>query len=271
MRVYLAGIYATQFHRTGAAYCRLNAVERRHRDAITDILESFHYLKDEHVANLRRDGARVFLDSGAFSAYTQGVCIDLDAYCRFIREHTDIIAEEEGQPLYSVLDSIGDPEQTLRNQWAMEQLGLRPIPCFHYGEDERYLLQYLDSYLYIALGGMVGRPRPHLSAWLARIWNRYLLGRPGLRVHGFGLTSEDVMRRYPWHSMDSTSWVMVAATGNLFVPGLGTVSVRRLGGSVLRIAAVQGFDAARLRRDYASRWAFNCWSYSELGRRMNQT
>ena len=56
----------------------------------------------------------------------------------------------------SVLDGIGDPLQTYRNQLEMEARGIRPLPCFHAGEDEKYLEYYIQNYEYITLGGMVG-------------------------------------------------------------------------------------------------------------------
>jgi hypothetical protein len=41
---------------------------------------------------------------------------------------------------------------------------------------------------------------------------------PKVKVHGFGLTSLPMMLRYPWWSVDSTSWVMTGRMGGIFVP-----------------------------------------------------
>lgn len=157
----------------------------------------------------------LFLDSGAFSAFTQGVQIDINEYIQFINEHRDVLT------VYANLDVIGDPAGTLANQKIMEAAGLDPLPCFHYGEPISYLLDYINEYDYIALGGMVPISTPNLLTWLDDIFGRYICdehGMPKVRIHGFGLTSLRLMLRYPWYSVDSTSWVVLGRMGSLYVP-----------------------------------------------------
>jgi hypothetical protein len=43
---------------------------------------------------------------------------------------------------------------------------------------------------------------------------------PRVKVHGVGMTSFDVMLRYPWYSVDSTSWIITGRTGAIFVPAI---------------------------------------------------
>jgi hypothetical protein len=38
-----------------------------------------------------------------------------------------------------------------------------------------------------------------------------------LKVHGFGLTVLSLMKRYPWFSVDSTSWVLTGRFGAIYV------------------------------------------------------
>jgi hypothetical protein len=74
----------------------------------------------------------------------------------------------------------------------------------------------LDGYPFIALGGLVGASRKVLQAWLDRMWGKYLTrsdGAPRLKVHGFGLTDFKLMARYPWFSIDSSSWAMAGFFG----------------------------------------------------------
>lgn len=157
----------------------------------------------------------LFLDSGAFSAWSKGLQIDIDEYIDFIKVNEKYI------DVYSVLDSIGDPELTLKNQAIMEKAGLSPIPCFHYGEDIKYLKCYLQKYNYIALGGMVPIGSADLSVWLDSIFSEYICDSTGLpicKIHGFGMTSLKLVLRYPWYSIDSTSWVATGRFGSVFVP-----------------------------------------------------
>jgi hypothetical protein len=156
-----------------------------------------------------------FLDSGAFSAYTKGVEIDIKEYCDFIKEHQDIITH------YGVLDVIGSAEGTLKNQQYMESKGLKPVPCFHYNEDVKYLQHYIENYDYLALGGMVPIHTNDLLPWLDKIFSNYICdkeGYPKVKIHGFGLTTTVLMLRYPWYSVDSTSWVMTGRFGAILMP-----------------------------------------------------
>lgn len=286
MKLYLAGIYTSNFHKESQLYARLTEREKAARDGVRYYLESYHYIhKQAYVDKIRADGVKVFLDSGAFSAFTKGVDVDIRGYCDYIKRNLDIIENVDGALCASVLDGIGDPLKTWQNQMAMEQMGVRPLPCFHYGEDERYLEWYIENYDYITLGGMVPISTPQLFHWLDRIWDKYLTdgsGRPRLKVHGFGLTTQALMERYPWFSVDSSSWVQIAANGNILVPGLGVMPVstnspsakqhnRHLNtipdlqreGLVKRITE-QGFDIERLQVEYVSRWTYNCWAFTYI-------
>lgn len=257
---------------------RCNDVERLWRSRVRYILESYHYVHTQgRVDNMRRDKVRVFLDSGAFSAMTLGKVIDLDAYCRYCRDNSDIIE------VASVLDGIGDAQKTYENQMEMEKQGIKALPCFHYGEDERYLEWYVERYDYITLGGMVPISKPQLRLWLDRVWSEYLCddtGRPKVKVHGFGMTTWDLMLRYPWFSVDSSSWIQVALMGNLFMPGIGAVAVSDLSPTVKikgrhitnlspihadvikKKIASMGFDLARLAASYPPRYCFNLGTFT---------
>lgn len=239
---------------------------------------------------MRADNAQVFLDSGAFSAYTLGVDIDLPTYCEYIKRNKDIWRVEDGVMMASVLDGIGDPLKTYQNQLAMESLGAKPLPCFHAGEDERYLEHYVKNYEYITLGGMVGSSSKQLMIWLDRMWERYLTdgsGRPRLKVHGFGITAIPIMERYPWYSVDSSSWIQSAAFGSIVTPDWGPLSVSTKSPSrhdagqhattltaveqdcVFRMLEEQGFTYERLSTVYESRAAYNLWAFGVIDTMMN--
>lgn len=289
MKLYLAGLYTSNFNIGGNVFNKLTDIEKEARLSIQCYLESYHYIyRQSAVDKIRADEKVVFLDSGAFSAFTKGVEVDLPGYCEYIKRNTDIIEKVDGVLCASVLDGIGDPLKTWQNQKAMESLGVCPLPCFHYGEDERYLEYYIQNYEYITLGGMVPISTPQLIHWLDRLWERYLTdgsGRPRLKVHGFGLTSLPLMKRYPWYSVDSSTWVQWSANGMILLPGIGQVNVssqsssRKIEGQHLNtytppqrqaiINRIQelGFDPDRLADEYVSRWAFNAWSFQEEGKR----
>lgn len=161
----------------------------------------------------------LFLDSGAFSAWSKDVEIDIDAYIQFVKDNEEYI------DTYVNLDIIGDPIGTYKNQKYMESRGLNPLPVFHTNfEEHKWLKKYLEEdYDYIGLGGMAGGTvtKEKLVVKLDFLWSRYLTdknGYPKVKVHGFGLTSLSLMLRYPWYSVDSTSWVMTSRFGSVYVP-----------------------------------------------------
>lgn len=281
MKLYIAATYTSNFDLESQAFLRLNDFGKAARRYPKFQLESYHYVhKDSFVRKMRRDKCKVFLDSGAFSAFTKGYQIDIEAYARYIHENKDIVE------IASVLDAIGDPVGTLENQKRLEALGAAVLPCYHYGEPESYLTYYVDRYEYITIGGMVPIATPQLRIWLDRIWSQYLVdatGKARLKVHGFGLTVPELMRRYPWYSVDSSSWVQIASNGGIFLPELGALHVsehspsRKMFGQhytslspyhqawVRERCAYYGFDIHDLATDYIYRWAMNMLTFSLLG------
>ena len=293
MNLYTAAVYTNGYRKgsAGARYEKLNPREREVCDSAPHVLESFHYVgKQKFVDAMRVDGAKVFLDSGAFSAYTLGVELSIPEYCDYIQRNLDIIRVEDGVVMASVLDGIGDAQKTYENQLHMESLGVRPLPCYHFGEDPRYLEHYIRNYEYITLGGMVGGSTSQLMKWLDEIWSKYLLdgsGRAKIKVHGFGITAIPIMKAYDWYSVDSSSWIQSAAFGGIVTPQWGPLSVsdksparhdagQHLGNltrieqeQVFAMLTEQGFDYERLATVYESRAAFNIYGYMTIGDMMN--
>ncbi len=291
MNLFLAAVFTNRYCRGQKQYAHFNDRERYVVDNIPHILESYHYVgKQRFVDEMREAGAKVFLDSGAFSAHTLGVKMDIDAYCDYIKRNRDILRVEDGAVMASVLDGIGDPLKTWQNQLYMEQKGAKPLPCFHFGEDERYLEWYIARYPYITIGGMVRTSADDVMQWLDRIWNKYLLdgsGRPRLKVHAFGVTTISLMERYPWHSVDSSSWIQFASFGSIYTAEHGPIFVssrsnsrQEAGKHLTTLAPIQrqqveyeirneGFEHERLAEIYQSRAAFNMLGYIKLNEKLN--
>lgn len=290
MNLYNAGIYTAGFSYHSTLWNRLTENEKYQRRYAGErnILESFHYIgRQRSVDMIRRDGHKVFLDSGAFSMWSLGAHVDIAAYCDYIKRHDDIIRKEDGVLMASVMDAIGDAEGTLQNQNLMESMGVRPLPCFHFGEDPKYLEHYAANYEYMTLGGMVAQETWQLKLWLDEIWEKYLTdgsGRAKVRVHGFGLTSPELMRRYPWYSVDSSSWVQQAKVGMLLLlPEAKGIDVseqsprRKVAGQHLTTFTpplqealfqrfeAEGVDMQRAQTTYLARWTYNMYAYAKLG------
>ena len=215
-----------------------------------NLLMSYFYVKDKfNKVNFDKDmfSRKIFIDSGAFTAWTKGKSINVDEYIEWINNNNDYIY------LYGQIDSIpGDivkgatkeqVEEAAQKTWE-NYLYMRPkmknpdglLYTFHVGEPYEYLKQALewkdsDGKLipYIALGGMVGKPRQVKEQFLDNCFEIIKnSSNPNVKVHAFGMTSFDLLEQYPITSADSTSWIMTGANGGIKTDmGVINVSVNK--------------------------------------------
>lgn len=201
---------------------------------------------------------RAMLDSGVFSTWSRGEVVNRDDYIKFCK---DVLAEN----LFSVCVGV----DVIPGQWGQiptqEQVeasasagwdnfmylldhGMPPertIHVFHQGEDFKWLRKLVDFHktlvakgqpgLYIGLSPANDRTTKQKIMWLDQcmplVTNKD--GSAILRWHGFGVTSPDIMRRYPWYTCDSTSWmrpgtygvIMVPIPGKAFLDGMCLIAV----------------------------------------------
>ena len=186
---------------------------------------------------------KLFIDSGAFSAWTKGKQVDVDEYIQFINDRSDYI------DLCGQIDAIpGDiingatteqvneaAEKTWKNYLYMRPKMNKPeslLYTFHVDEPSRYLIDALNyrdpngNYIpYIALGGMVGKTTKVKQNFLRNCFDIIAASKnPNVKVHAFGMTSFSLLKDFPITSADSTSWIMTGANGNIMTDS-GIVAV----------------------------------------------
>jgi hypothetical protein len=168
------------------------------------LLISFHYARNLDFAAWIRDNfterPMVFADSGAFSAQSQNAPIDVGEYAAWLDRHVSCFE------VYANLDVIRDPIRTAQNQAYLERRGHRPLPVFHTGTPWIVLEGLMERYDYIALGGCVGYRAKQLMPWIARAYRLAEKAKHRVVFHGFGLTQAEIIRSFPWYSVDSSSW-----------------------------------------------------------------
>lgn len=164
---------------------------------------------------LRRPGPGIedlIVDSGAFSAYSQGAEIDLGKYCEFIETNRDLAGM--ANVTFVNLDHIDldEPEQAaqagFKNFQFMRNRGLDPMPVYHIGENIDWLKRYLDlGCSYVGLGCAL-RSGPRCDDFYAQCWEHLAScsGKPLVRVHAFGESRTAALLRYPWASADAFTW-----------------------------------------------------------------
>ena len=190
--------------------------ERELNSLFVQRLWTYYWLiKDK--GNMKKDKTvELFLDSGAFSAKYQNVKIDIHKYIAFIQENQNII------DVYANLDEIGSAKKTFENQKIMEKEGLTPLPVYHLEDPIDYLHYYVNNYNYICIGGMARGATANIRTEFLDECFKIVCDTPDklhkCKVHGFGLTSLALMLRYPWYSVDSTSWVVTGRMGSIYIP-----------------------------------------------------
>lgn len=166
---------------------------------------------------------KLFIDCGAYTAFTQDVVIDIDTYVNYINEiidYVDIVASLD------VIGGKGDADtdkKTYENYLYLKQHIKNPhklLPTYHQGDKFEYLEKYLNDpdIDYMALGGLVGANKNVLTNFFKSCYTIINKIRPDMCIHAFGMTSKPLLRSFPFTSADSTGWIMTAANGCIMTP-----------------------------------------------------
>lgn len=129
-------------------------------------------IKDESCQKRTRErSVDLFLDSGAYSAMTQAVNINLQDYIDFVKKHLDYIS------VYANLDVIGDAEASEKNLREMMRQGLTPLPVYHVSDCRPDMLRAMvREFEYIAIGGWLQRgPIQLLARFLMNCSQRFFV------------------------------------------------------------------------------------------------
>ena len=168
-----------------------------------------------------RNGIRfpIMLDSGAYNAWRAGKEVDFREYMRYLKYLIEKYPSADLE--YVNLDIIGDGKASYKNWRIMRDEGLNPIPVWHLTTSRKWLSEYLKLTDRLALSWFGAMPFKRRILSLDFLWGNYLTdenGMPTRRVHGMGVADFKILLRYPWYTVDSSSWLLTAAMGDVFVP-----------------------------------------------------
>ena len=180
---------------------------------------------------------KLLIDSGAHSAHTKGITLDLEEYIGFVNDNIDkftlYVQVDKIPGVYRMPKTAKDwleaPQLSWENYLYMREKSKDPsklVPVFHQGEDLKWLRNMLDytfsdgSHIpYIGLsprGDVSLKAKYDFSAeCFATIQNS---SNPNVKTHAFGATSLEMLERLPYTSADSTTWVLVSAFGQVWMP-----------------------------------------------------
>lgn len=200
------------------------------------------------IAEDAEKGIDLFLDSGAFTSFTKQKEIPITEYADYVKRTFPIWT------VCSSLDAIGRGEEAAQKSYEnfrkLRDLGAMVKPVWHVREPDHWLQRYLDEgETHFFIGGMVPETTQWLKERLDGIWSSVLTNKDGTakaKVHGFGLTTQTLMFRYPWHSVDSTSWLATGIFG---------ACMFRIGNRIQKIVFSESSPEAR---------KFKGWHYNTL-------
>jgi hypothetical protein len=182
---------------TKGAFCEPNDPSE-----LPSVLVSAAYLKNWNATRHQMHYKDWSLDSGAFTAEAAGKALDLSTYidlCRRLLESDETLTE------VFALDVIGDPWQSMKNADAMWRAGIPAIPTYHYGSPIDGLVMLAQQYPKIALGGAAKLPKATKMKWAGACFKKLWKSVGPVAVHGFGFGGS-YTEKFPWHSVDASSW-----------------------------------------------------------------
>lgn len=256
----------------------------------------YSYINDrdmiEHWCKLVKEcgkKGKLFIDSGAFTAWTQNRYINVDDYIHFINDRSEYI-DYYGQ-LDFIPGKINAPatptqvsvaaEYTWQNYIYMYYKMKNPqglMYTFHVGEplwQLRRAMEWKDKQgrkiQHMALGGMVGKNRQTQISFIEKCFDVIKhSSNPDVKVHAFGLIVPSVLENYPFYSADSAGWVQSGQNGCIYVPeGVVLISDQQkskkehLYNNPQNIDKVSqyvnkfGYTIKQLEVDYAARCVYN--------------
>jgi hypothetical protein len=174
------------------------------------ILLSYHYHANPRIIRtLAAAGVRIMIDSGAFSAHTTGVTIDVERYIDFLHEVQDVV------DCYFTLDVIGSRDGTLANTRRIKDAGLSPIHIWQ-GYDWKWSGwdDHFADEPYVALGGIVALSRLKTSSHFKERFVNGFINRvgPHQKSHLLGYTPKH-WRQLDVDSLDASTWIAPSRYG----------------------------------------------------------
>ena len=157
---------------------------------------------------------RHILDSGAYSAMN-GTLKNID-WDKYVENYADFIAKNNIKHFIEMdIDSVVGLEKVEQLREKLEKITKKKcIPVWHRSRGEKYFLQMIKNYDYVALGGFA------INEWKKKDykyinWFLEKAKENNCKIHGLGITGIDVLKKYKFYSVDSTSWLAGSKYGEV--------------------------------------------------------
>ncbi len=185
------------------------------KKGVKNILFSYAYVKDCSFLT-KYKGIHFLVDSGAFTAWTKGKQVDIDAYIEYIKEeieplrkynnvnviNLDVIPGQFGKKP-TIEERELSARKGLENYLYMKRKGIETIHTYHMYEKKEVLDEIKKYCKYIGISPANDASVVKRLEWLK--WVFYDL-RTDYKTHILGLTADVMLKQIPVYSADSSSW-----------------------------------------------------------------
>jgi hypothetical protein len=195
MKVYLAGLHSEQKR----ANFNNDFAKKIY------VLESYHYFKDWMIPYVKNHW-NFLLDSGAFTFLSSNKNnIDWENY---VNNYAEFINKIDCKLFFELdIDSIIGLKKVEKLRNILENKTQKKcIPVWHKSRGLDYFKNMCKEYDYVAIGGIVTK---EITKDKYSIFNTLLkiAYKNNTKVHGLGFTSIELLKKYKFYSVDSTSWL----------------------------------------------------------------
>lgn len=199
MKIHLAGI-STYYE----------AVKKHH---IPYVLESFYYFRNNNSKTAKQICKDIdkfdsfLLDSGAFT-FMRNVKKSKIDFDKYTEDYANFINKYNIKYFFELdIDSVVGYTEVKRLREKLESLtGKKCIPVWHRARGKNDWLKTIKEYDYVAVGGIVTKEIKRNEYYIFN-WLIDTAKKEGVKVHGLGFTSLELLKKYRFFSVDSTSWL----------------------------------------------------------------
>lgn len=207
MRIYLAGIEIL--------INRVQSVVIASPQKIYALSSYFYARQHSNYPSLIPYYKDFLLDSGAFTFIrSQDNHPNWDEY---LEQYADYIRRQDIKKYFELdIDTVVGYEKVKEFRSRLERLTGRPcIPVWHKSRGKEEFLRLCDEYNFIAVGGIavkhIRRDEYRFFPWLIREAHKR-----GCQIHALGFTNLEMLKRFHFDSVDSTSWTSGGRYGTTY-------------------------------------------------------
>ena len=213
------------------------------------LLSSFLYIHNviEYLPEIFQFKKFFILDSGAHTLQKEGKEIDYDKlvfeYAEFVKNHKEIDEYVE----LDIENKVGLKQVEKWREYLTEKVGKPPIVVWHRERGKKYWLYMVRKYPYVGFSGFVVMPNGEREVpdeyigWFIKTAHDH-----GAKIHGFGFTRRDLLKKFPFDSVDSSTWAISVVYGGLLYFDANTGKLK-----IIRAGAKEGYKVKVDRRYYS--------------------